>query len=101
MNTTHTPSPWIVSHDPDGSPDDYCIGVPDGKVDQIAVCSKRDAPLIAAAPDMYDALTECICGLEIGLDAAQIVSTLGDGRCAAIRSALTQARAALAKARDQ
>lgn len=81
--------------------DDYCIGVPDGKVDQIAVCSKRDAALIAAAPDMYDALTECICGLEVGLDAAQIVSTLGDGRCAAIRSALTQARAALAKARDQ
>lgn len=56
MNTTHTPSPWIVSHDPDGSPDDYCIGVPDGKVDQIAVCSKRDAALIAAAPDMYEAL---------------------------------------------
>lgn len=51
-----TPGPWIVSHDPDGSPDDYCIGVPDGKVDQIAVCSKRDAALIAAAPDMYEAL---------------------------------------------
>ena len=56
MNTTHTPSPWIVSHDPDGTSDDYCIGVPDGKVDQIAVCSKRDAALIAAAPDMYEAL---------------------------------------------
>ena len=59
MNTTHTPSPWIVSHDPDAySDDDYCIGVPDGKVDQIAVCSKRDAPLIAAAPDMYAVLCE-------------------------------------------
>ncbi len=56
MNTTHTQGPWIVSHDPDGSPDDYCIGVPDGKVDQIAVCSKRDAPIISAAPDMYAAL---------------------------------------------
>ncbi len=56
MNTTHTHGPWIVSHDPDGSADDYCIGVPDGKVDQIAVCSKRDAALIAAAPDMYEAL---------------------------------------------
>ena len=99
--SAHTPGPWIVSHDPDGSADDYCIGVPDGKVDQVAVCSKRDAPIISAAPDMYEALTECICGLEVGLDAAQIVSTLGDGRCAAIQSALSQARAALAKARGQ
>lgn len=58
MNTNHTPGPWIVSHDPDGTSDDYCIGVPDGKVDQIAVCSKRDAALIAAAPDMYAVLKE-------------------------------------------
>lgn len=59
----HTPGPWIVSHDPDGTSDDYCIGVPDGKVDQVAVCSNRDAALIAAAPDMYEALKvarECI-----------------------------------------
>jgi len=61
VNTTHTPPPWIVSHDPDAySYDDYCIGVPDGKVDQIAVCSKRDAALIAAAPDMYEALKEVL-----------------------------------------
>jgi hypothetical protein len=57
----HTPAPWIVSHDPDAySDDDYCIGVPDGKVDQIAVCSKRDAALIAAAPDLLAALRECL-----------------------------------------
>jgi hypothetical protein len=49
VNTNHTPGPWIVSHDPDGTSDDYCIGVPDGKVDQIAV---------AAAPDMYAVLKE-------------------------------------------
>jgi hypothetical protein len=56
---SHTPGPWIASHDPDAySDDDYCIGVPDGKVDQVAVCSKRDANLIAAAPDMYAALKE-------------------------------------------
>ena len=61
----------------------------------------KTAQKMAAAPDMYEALPECICGLEVGLDAAQIVSTLGDGRCAAIRSALTQARAALAKAGGQ
>jgi len=57
----HTPGPWIVSHDPDGSADDYCIGVPDGKVDQIAVCSKRDASIISASPDMYAALELAEC----------------------------------------
>lgn len=36
--SAHTPGPWIVSHDPDAySDDDYCIGPPDGKVDQITV----------------------------------------------------------------
>ena len=59
--SAHTPGPWIVSHDPDAySDDDYCIGPPDGKVDQIAVCSKRDAALIAAAPDMYAVLRELV-----------------------------------------
>ena len=57
--SAHTPGPWIASRDPDAySDDDCCIGVPDGKVDQIAVCSKRDASLIAAAPDMYAVLRE-------------------------------------------
>ncbi len=59
VNAIHTPGPWIVSHDPDAySDDDYCIGVPDGKVDQVAVCSKQDSALISAAPDMYAVLQE-------------------------------------------
>ncbi len=94
MNTTHTPSPWIVSHDPDGTSDDYCIGVPDGKVDQIAVCSKRDAALIAAAPDMYEAL-ECLT-LVVGLTAFK-----HEGQRAPLQEAMDQACAALAKARGQ
>jgi hypothetical protein len=58
---SHTPGPWIFSHDPDAySDDDYCIGVPGGKVDQVAVCSKRDAALIAAAPDLYAVLKELV-----------------------------------------
>ena len=112
MNTTHTPGPWFWSQ---GVDDWELVGA---GANRVLFCwndktkwksglvvgeniKEADARLIAAAPDMYDALTECICGLEVGLDAAQIVSTLGYGRCAAIRSALTQARAALAKARDQ
>ena len=59
VNAIHTPGPWIVSHDPDAySDDDYCIGVPDGKVDLVAVCSKQDSALISAAPDMYAVLQE-------------------------------------------
>ena len=95
MNTTHTPSPWIVSHDPDGTSDDYCIGVPDGKVDQIAVCSKRDAALIAAAPDMYEALKDLlddVCERE-DVDSP----SCNPGR----KSAVKWARAALSKARGQ
>ena len=52
----HTPGPWIVTKDPHGTSDDYCIGVADGKIDQIAVCSERDARLIAAAPELAEAL---------------------------------------------
>ena len=98
--SAHTPGPWISTPDPCWH-DEAMIGIEGSKPDHVACCALKDAALISAAPDMYDALTECICGLEVGLDAAQIVSTLGDGRCAAIRSALTQARAALAKAGGQ
>ncbi len=85
--SAHTPGPWIVSHDPDGSPDDYCIGVPDGKIDQVAVCSKRDAPIISAAPDMYEALKAVLEFLrDEGSDDYMIADTV---------------RAALAKARGQ
>lgn len=63
MTTTHTPGPWIATLDPHGVPwgaDDYCIGRPDGKIDEVAVCGKRDAGLIAAAPDLLAALRECL-----------------------------------------
>ena len=43
------------------------------------------------------ALDECVPALQIGLDAAQVISVFGDDRGATIRCALTEARAALAK----
>lgn len=49
---------------------------------------------------MREALTECIPALEVGLDAAGVIGTLGDGRPATIRDALKQARAALAPAAE-
>ena len=93
--SAHTPGPWIVSHDPDAySDDDYCIGPPDGKVDQIAVCSKRDAALIAAAPDMYEALK----AVAANIDRAELNLRPTEDDVAALRA---QVRAALAKASDQ
>lgn len=54
----HTPAPWVATKDPDGCADDWMIGVPDGKPDLVAVCNKRDAALIAAAPELLEALQD-------------------------------------------
>lgn len=37
--------------------DDWCIGA-QGQIDMVAVCSERDARLIAAAPDLLAVLQE-------------------------------------------
>lgn len=58
MSAKFMPGPWIVTPDPDGIPGDCCIGTADSKIDEVAVCSRRDAFLIAAAPDMYAVLQE-------------------------------------------
>lgn len=55
----HTPGPWIARQDPDAMlGDDWMIGRPSGKPDEVAVCSKRDAALIAAAPELLAACRE-------------------------------------------
>lgn len=54
-DTKFTQGPWVAKQDPDGRPDDWCIGIEDGKIDQVAVCGKNDAPLIAAAPELFEA----------------------------------------------
>jgi hypothetical protein len=72
VNTAHTPGPWIATQDPDGITDDYCIGIADGKIDEVAVCGKRDAGLIAAAPGMFHALT-CVVAATTAEDWARAV----------------------------
>ena len=59
MTAKHTPGPWVARPDPNAFlSDDWCIGLADSlaNIDKVAVCSERDARLIAAAPELLDAL---------------------------------------------
>ena len=85
---SYTPGPWTAQPDPKAiMGDDWCIGA-QGYIDMIAVCSERDARLIAAAPDLYEALKEIV-------DAAD-----GTG-WDQLEATFTRARAALKKARGE
>ena len=65
----HTQGPWIARPDPNSIlpdslvTDNWCIGV-EGSIDKVAVCSARDARLIAAAPDLLEALQDVVPELE-------------------------------------
>ena len=55
QKAAHTPGPWVAQKDGYAVlSEDWLIGTPGGKPDEVAVCSKRDAALIAAAPTMYE-----------------------------------------------
>ncbi|PZO66159.1 MAG: hypothetical protein DI635_00600 [Pseudoxanthomonas suwonensis] len=57
MKAQHTPGPWIAQRDPHALPNavnaDYVIGIEGGPIDYVAVCSERDAEVIAAAPRLF------------------------------------------------
>lgn len=56
MMSKHTPGPWTAQRDPGAvMADDWCIGA-GSQIDMVAVCSERDARLIAAAPELLEAL---------------------------------------------
>ena len=59
MTAAHTPGPWFARKDPNAlDDDDWCVGTGPENIDKVAVCSAWDAHLIAAAPDLLDALKE-------------------------------------------
>lgn len=64
MNAQHTPGLWVARKDPDGCRDDWVIGTHDGKIDGVAVCGERDAALIAAAPDLLEALEQAVTSMQ-------------------------------------
>ena len=63
-------------------------------------CTASNAAKVAEIARLREALIDCIPALEIGLEAAGVIGTLGDGRPTTIRDALKQARAALAPAAE-
>ena len=55
MTAAHTPGPWFARKDPNAlDDDDWCVGTGPENIDKVAVCSSRDAHLIAAAPELLD-----------------------------------------------
>ena len=106
MSDTWTPGPWFAVND--GSAADPMMMVKAARIagrpprHEVAIVATGDSPqemenanarLIAAAPDMVEALEACIDALR-DLGAHQSPNMIG-------AAALTEARAALAKARGQ
>ena len=90
-DTKFTPGPWVVSRKfvvgPQDKEDGQSFGMVVGVADVYGENRSSDACLIAAAPELYDALSELLDGCERGLD------TTG--------SLQFYARKALAKARGE
>lgn len=88
-----TPGPWVARPDPNAYlQDDWCVSVGDSleNIDKVAVCRERDARLIAAAPDLLEALELC---------RKELYEWMRDhGQDIATQQAMSKARAAIAKA---
>ncbi|MGE0209762.1 MAG: hypothetical protein AB7S42_11540 [Lysobacteraceae bacterium] len=54
--SAHTPGPWVATPETYPGSSDYMIGRAGHKPDEVAVCNRRDANLIAAAPVLLGAL---------------------------------------------
>lgn len=75
----HTIGPWTATRDPNAiMADDWCIGA-QGQIDSVAVCSERDARLIAAAPELLDALIKARHYVSINRNSMVETCTRPDG----------------------
>ena len=93
----HTPGPWTFTPDPYGSLDDYMVGPLDGPADAVAVCSNKDARLIASAPDLLDAHEAEMADLELLAKAIHAGDPMPE-LVIRITDMLNRKRAAIAKA---
>ena len=89
----HTPGPWEARPDQNAClPDDWCVGTGPENIDKVAVCSKCDAHLIAAAPELLEALDAMVKMIDYAVVANMNGSI--SNRCPTTE----KARAAIAKA---
>lgn len=100
MNTQHTPAPWSVEVDHSNNAPEFIRAYTDGEMHDLAsvLCDETgnaaaNARLIAAAPDLLDALrailtdaSEDISGLPRD-EALDLLSAIADTACAAIAKA--------------
>ena len=103
--TKHTPGPWRVAPRSD-YPEHADINVDAGTRGYVALCGKAgdeeaeaNARLIAAAPELLDALRETLRALESHLDESCRDHGLGhrDMLCSCNQHEVVRARAAIAK----
>lgn len=97
MKTTHTPGPWIYQESTKtirSIPTNYWLATMDSW--DGAIDNKANARLIAAAPDLHEALTEVMENYE--RDAAAVPGILGSPH---VQYAFHLARTALAKAQGK
>ena len=59
-----TPGPWVAVADPLGGEGDWMVGSVHGQPDGVAVCSGKDAQLIAASPRLLSALQSFVAAVE-------------------------------------
>ena len=96
-NQTHTPGPWHTMTKPDDSQGTVCSEDPETMGRTVAVTyDPKEAPLIAAAPELLSACRSLIHFLE-AVPVAQINRLLV---CGTMES-LEKARAAIAKAENK
>jgi hypothetical protein len=77
----HTPGPWVAQFDPYAAIDgEWGIGV-GGEISNVANCGAKDAHLIAAAPDLLEALVEIIAAAD-GKGWEQLDPGMGNARAA-------------------
>lgn len=89
----HTPGPWWAEHHIAGAPNSVCVTEDDGAARTIASIpngaqsnTDANAALIAAAPDMYEALREILAAdteyieAAITLDSARAALAKAEGR---------------------
>ena len=98
MKTQHTPRPWSVSKlaTPDYAPEFAIHAGDDDLARTMNGDSEANARLIAAAPELLDALNLVLARLEVAADDAEELGY--DQRAENIREDITTARAAIAKA---